>query len=71
MDNGEANTLISATRTLGIAGGVLFQSYIDLYVGWDPGILREEQYHTTCRLQAEAVLQAGVQLVQPTVLEDK
>jgi uridine phosphorylase len=71
MDNGEANTLVSVTRTMGIAGGVLFQPYIDLNTGWDPAILRQEQYHTTCRLQAEVVLQAGVQLMQQIVVEDK
>ena len=71
MDNGEANTLISITHTMGIAGGVLFQPYIDLNTGWDPAILRQEQYLTTCRLQAEAVLQAGVRLMQQTVTENK
>ena len=71
MDNGEANTLISITHTMDITGGVLFQPYIDLDAGWNPAILTEEQYHATCRLQAEVVLQAGVQLMQQTVSENK
>jgi uridine phosphorylase len=58
MENGEASTLFAATRTLGILGGVLFQSYIDLEQGWDPARL-DEHYVGACRLQAEAVLAAA------------
>jgi uridine phosphorylase len=64
MDNGEANTLIAATRTLGVYGGVLFQPYLDLGLGWDPAILGSDKYHIACRLQAEVVLRAGWQLIQ-------
>ena len=64
MDNGEASTLISATRTLDVFGGVLFQPYIDLGSGWDPAVLRTEQFHRTCRLQADVVLEAGSLLLQ-------
>jgi uridine phosphorylase len=66
MDNGEAATLFSVTETLGILGGVLFQPYIDLQRGWDPARLRGDRYRTTCRLQAEIVLEAGVRLLNPS-----
>jgi len=63
MDNGEAATLFAVTETLGIFGGVLFQPYIDLQQGWDPTPLQSDLYHTTCRMQAEIVLEAGVRLL--------
>jgi hypothetical protein len=62
MDNGEANTLFAVARTLNILGGVLFQPYIELTQGWDPARLRDQRYRDACRLQAEVVLEASVQL---------
>jgi hypothetical protein len=62
MDNGETSTLFAMARALHILGGVLFQPYIELAQGWDPAWLRDERYRDACRLQAEAVLQASLQL---------
>ena len=62
MENGEASTLFSAARALGVRGGVLFQPYIELERGWDPARLREARYQDTGRLQAEVVLDAAVRL---------
>jgi hypothetical protein len=64
MDNGEAGTLFAVARALDVLGGVLFQPYIDLRQGWAPGPLRDRRYRATCRLQAEAVLEAGATLMQ-------
>jgi uridine phosphorylase len=61
MENGEANTLFSVCKALGITGGVIFQPYIDLFEGWDPSRL-DETYRSTCRVQAEAVVNASVRL---------
>lgn len=58
MENGEAATLFAVTREAGIIGAALFQPYIDLERGWDPGVLSSELYRTTCHLQAEVVLEA-------------
>jgi uridine phosphorylase len=63
MENGEASTLFAMARTLGVPGGVLFQPYVDLTRGWDPNLLRTEEYRATCRLQAEVVLEAGAMLI--------
>lgn len=62
MDNGEASTLFAMTQALGVVGGVLFQAYIDLARGWDPGRLGEEGYRAACGLQAEVVLAASKRL---------
>jgi uridine phosphorylase len=62
MENGEASTLFAMARTLNILGGVLFQPYIELVQGWNPALLRDQRYHDACRLQAEVVLEASVQL---------
>ena len=70
MENGEASTLFAVTRTLGVLGGVLFQPYIELAQGWDPARL-DEVYRTTCHLQAEVVLEAGVQFARQGLLENK
>ena len=67
MENGEASTLLAATRTLGIAGGVIFQPYIDLLQGWDPKALGE-LYKRTCRYQADIVLDACLQLKEQEIL---
>jgi uridine phosphorylase len=64
MENGEASTLFAITQTLGVAGGVLFQPYVDLTRGWDPTPVRDREYRATCRLQAEVVLEAGTKLMQ-------
>jgi uridine phosphorylase len=64
MDNGEASALFAMAQTLDVLGGVLFQPYIDLTQGWDPGALRPERYQATCRLQAEAALKAGTTLIR-------
>ena len=69
MDNGEANTLITVARSIGIFGGVLFQPYIDLGSGWDPNVFSTEKYRNACRLQAEVVLRAGCQLLRHGVQE--
>lgn len=63
MDNGEASTLFAMVGELGVAGGVLFQPYIELAQGWDPGRL-DERYRETCRVQADVVLAAAVQVVR-------
>jgi uridine phosphorylase len=68
MDNGEASTLFAIARTLGIVGGVLFQPYIELAQGWDPGRLRDERYRAACHLQAEVVLEASIRLEQQGLL---
>jgi uridine phosphorylase len=62
MDNGEASTLFAMAHTLNILTGVLFQPYIELTQGWDPARLRDQRYRDACRLQAEVVLEASVQL---------
>ena len=62
IDNGEASTLLAATRSLSILGGVLFQPYIELAQGWDPGRLGGGRYRESCRLQAQVVLEASAQL---------
>jgi uridine phosphorylase len=61
MENGEASTLIAVARTRGMLAGVLFQPYIELSRGWDPSWLGE-RYSATCRLQAEIVVDACVDL---------
>jgi uridine phosphorylase len=63
MDNGEASTLFAVTEALGVRGGVLFQPYIELERGWDPARLRDERYRDACCLQAEVVIEAGIQLI--------
>ena len=67
MDNGEANTLIAATRKFDVIGGVLFQPYIDLTSGWDPTVLTADPYRKACRLQADVVLEAGSWLLKGDV----
>jgi len=62
MENGEANVVFAATRTLGILGGVLFQPYIELQRGWEPAYLQDERYRAGCRMQADVVLEAAVRL---------
>jgi hypothetical protein len=74
MENGEASTLFAMARALDVLGGVLFQPYVDLTRGWDPGPLRDGRYRATCHLQAEVVLEAGAALVQrlrPQLLESR
>ena len=61
MENGEAATLFSVCRTLGVPGGVVFQPYIDLTEGWNPSRLGEI-YQDTCRVQADVVLDAALRL---------
>ena len=68
VENGEASTLLAVAQMLGVLGGVLFQPYIELAHGWQPGVLRDERYGATCRIQAEAVLQAGVRLQEAGLL---
>jgi len=68
MDNGEASTLFAMARALNILGGVLFQPYIELALGWDPARLRDQRYRDACRLQAEVVLEASVCLRQQGLL---
>jgi uridine phosphorylase len=63
MDNGEASTLFAMAAELGIRGGVLFQPYIELERGWDPGRL-DQRYRDTCHLQAQVVLEAAVQVLR-------
>jgi len=70
MENGEASTLLAVTRTLGALGGVLFQPYIELCRGWDPSRLQDESYQAAYRLQAEAVLEAGIRLRGQGLLQD-
>jgi uridine phosphorylase len=62
MENGEASTLFAIGRSLEVLSGALFQPYIDLSQGWDPSRLADRHYRATCRLQAEVVLAASVQL---------
>jgi uridine phosphorylase len=64
MDNGEASTLFAMAGELGILTGVLFQPYIELERGWDPGRL-DERYRDSCRIQAQVVLEAAVQVMRP------
>lgn len=61
MENGEASTLFSVCKALGIKGGVLFQPYIDLTEGWNPERL-DDTYRATCRVQAEVILEASAGL---------
>ena len=68
MDNGEASTLFAVAHCLNILGGVLFQPYIELAQGWNPGWLRDERYRETCRLQAEVVLEASIRLRRQGIL---
>jgi uridine phosphorylase len=63
MENGEASTVFAVSRELGILGGVLFQPYIDLTKGWNPALL-DERYHAVSRIQAEIVLDAGIDLLK-------
>jgi hypothetical protein len=58
MDNGEAATLFMVTQRCGARGGVLFQPYLDLNLGWDHRWLSEDRYRSGCLLQADIVLQA-------------
>jgi uridine phosphorylase len=64
IDNGEASTLFALARTFGVPCGVLFQPYIDLTQGWNPGALREPHYRATCGLQAEVALEAATRLLR-------
>ena len=64
MENGEAAALFAVTQALDVPSGALFQPYIDLTQGWDPGCL-DERYREACRLQAEIVLAAGLYLMKP------
>ena len=61
MENGEANALLAVARSRGILAGVLLQPYIELSRGWDPNWLGE-RYRVACRLQAEVILDACVEL---------
>lgn len=63
MENGEASTVFAMARALGIPGGVLFQPYIDLQQGWNPTRF-DDVYVSTCRLQAEIVLEASLRLLE-------
>jgi len=63
LGHGEANTLLAVAGALGVLGRVLFQPYIELGHGWDPARLRDARYRDACRLQAEAVLAAGLRLM--------
>jgi len=63
MDNGEASTLFAMAGEQGVPGGVLFQPYIGLSQGWDPGRL-DERYRDTCRVQADVVLETALELVR-------
>jgi uridine phosphorylase len=67
VENGEANVVFAAARTLGVIGGVLFTPYIDLTQGWDPGRL-DDEYRAACRIQAETVLGASVRLKRQELL---
>jgi uridine phosphorylase len=70
IDNGEASTLLAATRSLNVLGGILFQPYIELALGWDPARLRHQRYRESCRLQAQIVLEATAQLRRRGLLKD-
>ena len=61
MENGEAAVLFAVCRSLGVPGGAIFQPYIDLAEGWNPGRL-DDAYQATCRLQADVVLDAALRL---------
>jgi len=61
MENGEAAVLFAVCRSFGIPGGAIFQPYINLAEGWNPDRL-DDVYQATCRLQAEATLDAGHRL---------
>jgi uridine phosphorylase len=63
MDNGEASTLFAMAAELGILGGVLFQPYVELEQGWDPGRL-DQRYRDTCHIQAQVALEAAVQVLR-------
>jgi hypothetical protein len=69
IDNGEASTLLAATRSLGILGGVLFQPYVELALGWDPARLRDDRYRKSCHLQAQIVLEASARLKRRGLLK--
>jgi len=71
MDNGEVSVVFATAQTLGIAGSVLFQPYIELERGWDPTLLHDERYRAACRLQAEVVLEASVRLMQHKLEEGR
>jgi uridine phosphorylase len=64
MENGEASTLFAVTKALGIPSGAIFQPYIDLHEGWNPAMRFDETYHATQRIQAEVVLEAGLEAWQ-------
>jgi uridine phosphorylase len=68
MENGEASVLLSLARGFAIPAGVLFQPYIELSKGWDPSCLNEA-YQATCRVQAEAVLDACIRLRQLGIVQ--
>jgi uridine phosphorylase len=68
MDNGEASSLLAVTQMLGVLGGVIFQPYIELERGWEPAVLRDERYRTTCHRQADAALECGILLHQRGLL---
>jgi uridine phosphorylase len=67
MENGEASALFSVCKTLNVPGGTIFQPYIDLTEGVNPSRLGET-YQATCRVQAEAVLDAALRLRERGVL---
>jgi len=67
MENGEASSLFSVCKTLGVPGGAIFQPYIDLTEGVNPARLGET-YRITCGVQAEVVLDAAVRLREQGVL---
>ena len=61
MENGEAAVLFAVCRSFGVLGGAIFQPYIDLAEGWNPGRL-DDAYQVICRLQADVVLDAALRL---------
>jgi uridine phosphorylase len=67
MENGEAAVLFTVCRALGITGGAIFQTYLDLTEGWNPGRL-DEAYRASCRLQADIVLDAALRLREEGVV---
>jgi len=67
MENGEAAVLFAVCRSLGVPGGAIFQPYIDLAEGWNPGRF-DDAYQATCRLQADVVLDAALRLREEKVL---
>jgi uridine phosphorylase len=67
MENGEAAVLFAVCRALGVTGGAIFQPYIDLTEGWNPGRF-DEAYDAACRLQADIVLNAALRLQEEGVI---